>query len=56
VTPNKNPARNHPQNSTLEITTKSSENHQKEGWERLHQSLRNHAESSIHPSLSLDLT
>jgi hypothetical protein len=46
------------------------ENHQKEGRERQHQSLRNHAESSmhtmkvhtrssfppIHPSLSLDLT
>jgi hypothetical protein len=29
VTPNKNPARNHPQNSAMKITTKSSENHQK---------------------------
>jgi hypothetical protein len=70
VTPNKNPARNHPQNSAMKITTKSSENHQNEGRERQHQSLRNHAESSIHtmkvhtrsslppihPSLSLDLT
>jgi hypothetical protein len=70
VTPNKNPARNCPQNSATKITTKSSINHQKEGRERQHKSLRNHAESSIHtmkvhtrsslppihPSLSLDLT
>jgi hypothetical protein len=70
VAHNKNPTRNHPQNSSTKITTKSSENHQKEGRERQHKSLRNHAESSIHtmkvhtrsslppihPSLSLDLT
>jgi hypothetical protein len=70
VTPNKNLTRNRPQNSTTKNTTKSSENHQKEGRERKHKSLRNHAESSIHtmkvhtrsslqpidPSLSLDLT
>jgi hypothetical protein len=70
VTPNNNLARNHPQNSATKITTKSSENHQKGGWERQHKRLRNHAESSIntmkvhtrsslppnHPSLSLDLT
>jgi hypothetical protein len=69
VTPNKNPARNCPENSATKITTKSSENQQKDGRERQHQSLRNHAESSIHtmkvhtrsslplvhPSLSLDL-
>jgi hypothetical protein len=68
--PNKNPARNHPQNSATKITTKSSENHKKGGWERQHKALRNHAESSIHtmkvhtrsslpldhPSLFLDLT
>jgi hypothetical protein len=70
VTPNKNPTKNCPQNSATKLTTKSSENHQIEGWERQHKSLRNHAESSIHtmkvqtrsslppvhPSLSLDLT
>jgi predicted component of type VI protein secretion system len=48
VTPKKNPTRNRPQNSATKITTKSSENHQKDGWERQHKSLRNHAESSIH--------
>jgi hypothetical protein len=70
VTPNKNPARNHPQNSTTKITRKSFENHQKEKQERQHKALRNHTESFIHtmkvhtrsslapghPSLFLDIT
>jgi hypothetical protein len=70
VAPNKNLAKNCPQNSANKITRKSSENHQKGKWERQHTASRNHAESSIHtmkvhtrsslppgyPSLSLDLT
>jgi hypothetical protein len=70
VTPNKNPARNHPQNFAKKITRRGSENHQKGERERQHKASRNHAESSIHtmkvhtrsslppdhPSLSLDLT
>jgi hypothetical protein len=70
VTPNKNLARNHHQNSATKITTKIFENHQKGQRERQYKSLRNHAESSIHtmkvhtrsslppddPSLFLDLT
>jgi hypothetical protein len=69
VTPKKSP-RNHPQNSATKITTKSFEKHHKEGREKQHTTLRNHAEPSIHtmkvhtrsslppihPSLSLDLT
>jgi hypothetical protein len=48
MTPNKNPARNHPQNSATKITRKSSENHQKGKQVRQHKALRNHTESSIH--------
>jgi hypothetical protein len=48
VPKNKNPARNHPQNTTTKITRKSSKNHQEDKRETQHKALRNHAESFIH--------
>jgi hypothetical protein len=69
MTPNKIPKKSS-SNSAEKITTRSSENHHKEGQKMHHTTLRNHVETSIHtmkvhtrsslppihPSLSIDLT